>query len=137
MKPLDRDAAIEKLRVTRYRLEGALDRFYSLDLSGDPIAMQAAALDIAMPIRVMVHHVPDKKPPSICLLHQVDSEYWKKQIHFIPLINPLPRTLPSGTHAVTRSIPLNVSMTVGAGVNKASFTRYKKGQDPKVPLRNW
>lgn len=121
----------------RHRLEGALDRFYSHDLSGDPIAIQAAALDIAVPIRVMVHHVPDKKPPSICLLHQVVPDYWKKLIHFAPLINPPPVTLPSGVHAVTRSIPLNVSMTIGAGVNKASFTRYKKGQDPKVPLRNW
>lgn len=137
MKPLDHDAAVEKLRIMRHRLEGALDRFYSHDLSGDPIAIQAAALDIAVPIRVMVHHVPDKKPPSICLLHQVDPDYWRKLIHFVPLINPPPVTLPSGVHAVTRSIPLNVSMTIGAGVNKASLTRYKKGQDPKVPLRNW
>jgi hypothetical protein len=137
VKSLDHDAAVEKLRIMRHRIEGALDRFYSLDLSGDPIAMQAAALDIAAPIRVMVHHVPDKKPPSICLLHQVDPDYWKKPIHFVPLINPSPPKLPPGVFAVTRSIPLNVSMTVGAGVNKASFTRYQKGQNPKVLLRNW
>ena len=100
MKSLDHAAAIEKLRIMRRRLETALERFYGHDLTGDPIAMQAAALDIATPIRVMVHHVPDIKPPSICLLYQVDPEYWRKRIHFKPLIAQPPKSLPSGVKSV-------------------------------------
>jgi hypothetical protein len=39
------------------------------------LALEAAVMDISVPIRVMVHHVPEKK--TICVLHQVDKNYWK------------------------------------------------------------
>jgi hypothetical protein len=130
---LDRAELIDKLRVQRRRLAEALDRFYSRDLPGDSVALQAAVLDIAVPIRVLVHHFPEKK--SACLLHQVDPEYWKKPIRFAPVIATPQRTLPSGVMEVSVSIPINMTMAGG----KTSFTRYQKGQKPqaKVPLKNW
>ncbi len=139
---LDRAAAIEKLRVQRPRLETALDRFYSHDLPGDHVSFEAAVLDIATPIRVMVHHVPDRKPPSICLLHQVDRKYWEKPIHFVPVITPKPQILPSGVHAVSVSIPVRVTIEAGSTSSTTyKFTRYKGGGDwnatARVPLKNW
>jgi len=135
MKTLDRNVLIEKLLVTKHRLECALDRFYGHDVSGNQVALEAEVLDIALPIRVFVHHVPDKKPPSPCLLHQLDSEYWKRPIHFKPLIAPARGRLPSGEQWMTVSIPVNLSI----GASGAAFVRYKRGSDAeaKAPLRDW
>jgi hypothetical protein len=132
MKPLDHDEAIEKLRVTRHRLESALSRFYEHDLSGDTVALGAAVLDISTPIRVMVHHA---RPTSVSLLYQIDPDYWDKLIHFRPLITPPPRTLPSGERTMSVSIPINMTLSA----HKTSFTRYKPGGDSeaRVPLKKW
>jgi len=138
MKHLDRKDAIEKLIVIRHRLDAALDRFYKNELPGDPVALEAAVLDISTPIRVMVHHVPEKK--SACLLYQVDPEYWKKLIHFQPLINPPSKTLPSGLTSVSRSIPVNVHFKIDGAASSMSFTRYDRqahSEEPRTALKNW
>jgi hypothetical protein len=80
MAALNREEAIDKLRVERHRLATALDRFYSYDPRGNRVALEAAALDVAIPIRVMVHHVPERQ--TISLLSQIDPLYWGKPIHF-------------------------------------------------------
>jgi hypothetical protein len=135
---MTREEAISKLRVERHRLEGALERFYSHDLSGDPVAMEAEALDVCMPIRVMVHHVPEK---SIALLSQVDPDFLGKPIHFRPLIASRPQTLPSGIQTMSVAIPLNVTLRVGGAGSRGgtSFTRYRGDKSPeaKVPLQDW
>jgi len=138
MKNLDRKDAIEKLIVTRHRLEAALDRFYQNDLPGDPVVLEAAVLDISTPIRFMVHHVPERK--SSCLLYQVDPEYWKKPMHFQPLINPPSKTLPSGVTSVSRSIPMNINISINGTASSMKFTRYDRNahsKEPKAPLRDW
>lgn len=136
---MTRDEAIVKLRVVRHRLEGALDRFYGHDLSGDAVALEAAALDISMPIRVLVHHNPKRQ--SNALLHEIDTDYLDKPIHFRPLIAPPPRTLPSGVQTMSVSIPINMTLRVGnAGTRGGTtFTRYRREKNPesRVPLRKW
>jgi len=129
---MTREELVEKLRVERHRLEGALERFYSHKLGGDAVAMEAGALDISVPIRVMVHHNP---PASIALLHQIDSAFMIKPIHFDPTIARPPRTLPSGIRAMTITIPVHVTMADSG----TSFTRYRPGDDPnsRVPLQEW
>jgi len=131
MQPLQRDEALKKLKVERYRLQSALDRFYSHDLSGDPVAMEAEALDVSTPIRVMVHLTGS----SASLLSQIDPEYWNKLIHFSPLIAPPPRTLESGVQTITQVVPLNIKM----GMKTTSFIRYKGDNNPnsKAPLSSW
>jgi len=130
MKTIDRTELIEKLRVARHRLNAALDKFYSHGLSGDPVAMQAAALDFATSIRVMVHHTPK----STSLLFQIDPSYWDKLIHFRPLIAP-PSPDVDGRPTMTTVVPFNLTF----GMKGASFTRYRWGVDPtaKMPLKNW
>jgi hypothetical protein len=134
---LTHDEAMAKLRVVRHRLEGALDRFYNLDLTGDAVALDAAALDICMPIRVLVHH---NKHRSISLLHEIDAKYWNKFIHFRPLIVKPPQKLPPGVRATTIAIPINVSLTVGGAENQGSrFTRYQGDTNPasRVSMHRW
>jgi hypothetical protein len=134
---LNHDEASAKLRVVRHRLEGALERFYSLDLSGDAIALEAAALDICIPIRVLVH---DYKRRSIALLREIDASYLSKPIHFRPLIAEQPRTLPSGVQTMTVAIPVNVSLRVGdAATRSSTFTRYQGDTNPasRVPMQSW
>lgn len=126
---MTRDEAVAKARVLRYRLEGALERFYGQDLSGDPVALEAAALDISMPIRVLVHQTSS----SDALLGVVDPSYMEKPIHFDPLITPPPRTLPSGVQTFTVTIPINITMTD----RSTKFTRYKAERTPRVKLTNW
>jgi hypothetical protein len=112
-------------------LQSALDRFYRHDLSGDHIAMEAAALDVSTPIRVMVHTTDS-------LLAQIDSDYLNKLIHFRPLIAPPPRTLESGVQTMTQIIPVNMTLAT-TGIKRTSFTRYKGTNDPasRVCLKNW
>ncbi|MGB6973865.1 MAG: hypothetical protein WBD67_04195 [Terracidiphilus sp.] len=137
----DRAQAIEKLRVQRHRLEGALERFYSHYLPGNPVSLEAAVMDVAIPIRVMVHHIPEKKPPSICLLHQIDPQHWKKLIHFEPVITPRPRALPSGVRTVSVTLPWKITIERGQSTSPATykFTRYKEGpySQARVPLTKW
>jgi hypothetical protein len=130
---MTRDEAISKVRVERHRLEGALDRFYSHDLSGDPVAMEAEALDVSVPMRVMVHHYPQKN--SIALLSHIDSDYSIKPIHFTPTISPPPRMLPSGKQVFTLQVPININMSDSG----TSFMRYQRDDDlnSRVPLKEW
>jgi hypothetical protein len=133
MKPLDQAGATHKLRVEEHRLKGALDRFYNHeDFSRNQTGLEAAVLEIATPIRVIVH---DTGGSSVSLLNQVDSGYLDKLIHFAPLIAPPSRILPSGQRTMTSVIPINVSF----GVGKTVFIRYKgcKGTEKKVPLAEW
>jgi len=125
------DEAIAKMKVERHRLEGALDRFYSHDVSGDPVALEAEALDISIPIRVMVHHNPLNR--TVALLNELDNAYMDKPIHFRPLIAPPPRTLPSGVQTMSVIIPINMAITVGS----TKFIRYKGEGAPKVKLSTW
>ncbi len=130
---MTREEVLTKLRTTRHRLEGALERFYSHNLSGDPIALEAAALDISVPIRVMVHHFPGKG--SIALLHQLDPDFLNKPIHFSPVIAPAPRTLAFGTKTMAVAIPVNIMMSDRG----TSFIRYHADNSAgsRVPLRDW
>ncbi len=93
------------------------------------MALEAAALDISMPIRVLVHQTSN----SDALLGVVDPSYMEKPIHVEPLITPPPRTLPSGVQTFTVTIPINITMT-----NRSTkFTRYRGEQTPRVKLTNW
>lgn len=124
--------AIQKLQVQRHRLSTALDRFYALDVT-NTIALEAAVCDISVPMRVMVHHVPERK--SSCLLHQVDPDYWRKQIHFEPVISPGRKEISRGLFSVTVAVPLKL-MLEGS---KVQFTKYPAGSNPKAKanLNNW
>lgn len=136
---MTREEAIAKLRVERHRLEGALDRFYSHDLSGNQSALEAEALDISVPIRVMVHHVPEKQ--TVALLNQIDPDFWNKPIHFRPLKAGPPQTLPSGKRTMTVAIPVNVAITAGGPGSQSGtrFIRYRgdNGPESRVPLKEW
>jgi len=130
---MTREEAISKLRVERHRLEGALDRFYSHNLSGDPVALEAEALDISVPMRVLVHHSP--ATGSVALLNQIDPDFLTKPIHFMPVIAEPPRTLSPSVQSFTIAIPVNMTMSNSG----TSFTRYRGDRDPKlrVPLNEW
>ena len=136
---MTREEAIEKLRTGRHRLEGALNRFYAHDVTDDPIALEAEALDVSVPIRVMIHHVPERK--TISLLSHIEPDYWNKPIHFRPLIVAPPRVLPPGVHVATRVIPVNMTLRVGGpgSPGGTSFTRYtgNSSTESRVPLKDW
>jgi hypothetical protein len=95
------------------------------------VALEAEALDVSMPIRVVVHHNPSTG--TVALLNELDNTYTDKAIHFLPLIAPPPRTLPSGVQTMTVTIPINVEMTV----RSTKFIRYKGESTPRVKLSNW
>jgi len=126
---IDPAEAIAKLRVTRHRLETALDRFYTHNLNDEDLALEAAVMDICVPIRVMVHHVPEKK--TICVLHQVEKNYWTFPIRFAPLIADPPAIHAGGVRSVTVAVPVNMTMGPGG----AKFTRYKRGDKPDTKAR--
>lgn len=128
---MPREEALAKLRVVRHRLEGALERFYSHDVSGDPVALEAEALDISVPIRVLVHQTAS----SSALLGQFDPDFMAKPIHFRPLIAGPPRTLPSGVQTFTIAIPVHLAMSGSS----TTFIRYRGDNDLKarVPLYDW
>jgi hypothetical protein len=128
------DEVLRKLRVERYRLEGALARFYGHDLGDDAHAVEAEALDMCVPIRVMVHDTPK----SASLLNQLDPAYWNKPIHFHPLVAP-PRTLPSGQQVMTVIVPINIQVSGGPEKSETRFIRYAGNytSEFKVPLRDW
>jgi hypothetical protein len=132
------EEALSKLRVVEHRLRGALDRFYSHDPTGDPSALEAEALDISVPIRVMVHHVPKR---SIALLSHIDPDFWNRPIRFRPLIATPPRTLPSGIRTTSATIPINLTLTAGTSPNSNTtrFIRYEGdgGPESRVPLKKW
>jgi hypothetical protein len=133
---LTHDEAIAKLRVVRHRLVGALDRFYGHDLSGDAVALEAAALDICMPIRILIHHTRR----STALLREIDADYLGKLIRFRPLIAARPQTLPSGVQTMSIAIPINVSLRVGdAATQTSTFTRYQGDTNPasRVFMHRW
>jgi hypothetical protein len=129
------DEVLGKLRVERHRLEGALARFYSHDLSDDTHVVEGEALDICVPIRVMVHDTWK----STSLLSQLDPDYWNKPIHFQPLLAPPPRTLSSGQQVMTVTIPVNLQLSGGPEKRKTRFIRYESNHTSefKVPLRDW
>jgi hypothetical protein len=129
---MTREEAITKLRTARHRLEGALERFYSHNLSSDPVALEAEALDISVPIRVMVHHVPGTG--SNALLHLIDPDFLSKPIHFSPVKAP-PRTLTFGTKTFSVAIPVNLTMSDSG----TRFNRYRgdNNAESRVPLGDW
>jgi hypothetical protein len=132
-----RDEVIAKLRGARHRLQGALDRFYGHDLSDDPVALEAEALDVSVPIRVLVHHNPPNR--TVALLSHLDASYMDKPIHFRPLISPPPRTLPSGIQTMSVTIPVNIVMSTGTAEARGftKFLRYKGEKIPSASLSNW
>lgn len=123
------DEAIAKAKVSQHRLKSALDSFYGQDISGDPIALEAAALNISIPVRVMIHQTIK----SDALLGVIDPAYMDKLIHFRPLIAPPPKTLPSGVQTMTVTIPVNLAVTT----TSTRFIRYKGEPTPRVKLTNW
>jgi hypothetical protein len=132
---LTHNELLRKLRVERLRLEGALTRFYGHDLKDDPHIIEGAALDICVPIRVMVHDTAK----STSLLRQLDSDYWNKPIHFDPLLSPPPRTSSSGQPIMTVRIPINLQMSGSSENPETRFVRYEgnRTSEFKVPLKDW
>jgi hypothetical protein len=100
------------------------------------LRLEAAALDICMPIRVLIH----KTRLSNALLREIDANYLYKLIHFRPLIVEPPQNLPPGVRAATITIPINVTLRVGDAANQGStLTRYRGDTNPasRVSLHRW
>lgn len=116
------------LTTQKYRLATALNNFYSAD-SKNPVAGDAAAIDIALAIRVLVHG-------DEALLKQLISDFQDRLIAFDPkLVRQIPDVeLTPGNFAQTRGMPQDV-------VLMEDCIRYdRKKVTPETPralLRDW
>jgi hypothetical protein len=87
------------LTTQKYRLATALNNFYNAD-SKNPAAGDAAAIDIALAIRVLVHS-------DEALLRQLMGDFQDRLIAFDPkLVKQVPEVeLTPGNFAQTRGVP--------------------------------
>jgi hypothetical protein len=90
------------LATQKYRLATALNNFYCAD-SGNPAAGDAAAIEIAQAIRVLVHG-------NEALLKQLIPDFEDREIAFDPkLVKQVPDVeLTPGNFAQTRGLPQDV-----------------------------
>src|SRR5260370_9319717 len=90
------------LATQKYRLATALNRFYSAD-SKNPAAGDAAAIEIAQAIRVLVHG-------DEALLKQLTPDFEDRLIAFDPkLVKQVPDVeLTPGKFSQTRGVPQDV-----------------------------
>jgi hypothetical protein len=116
------------LTTQKYRLATALNNFYNAD-NTNPAALDAAAIEIAQVIRVLVHG-------DGALLKQLLPDFEDRLIAFAPkLIKQMPDVqLTPGHFAQTRGISQDF---VHLG-NRVRYDRKKVTQDvPRVPVRDW
>jgi len=116
------------LSTQKYRLATALNRFYGAD-NRTPAAADAAAIEIAQTIRVLVHS-------GEALLRQLMPDFEDRAIAFDPkLVNQVPDVeLAPGNFAQTRGVPQDV-------VIMGDRVRYDRKKitlsTPQAPLRDW
>lgn len=116
------------LATQKHRLACALNRFYFAD-SKNPAAGDAAAIDIAQAIRVLVHG-------DEALLNQLMPDFVDRPIAFDPkLVKQVPDVeLAPGNFAQTRGVPQDV-VIVGDCVR---YDRKKlHPSTPRASLRDW
>jgi len=117
------------LTTQKYRLANALNNFYNAD-NTNPAAGDAAAIDIAQAIRVLVHS-------NEALLKQLLPDFEDRLIAFSPkLVKQVPDVqLSPGHFAQTRGIPQDVVIMAN---NRMKYDRKKMTPDiPRVPVRDW
>lgn len=116
------------LSTQKYRLATALNNFYRAD-NRNPTAGDAAAIEIAQAIRVLVHG-------SEALLRQLMPDFEGRPIAFDPkLVKQVPDVeLTSGNFAQSRGVPQDV-VVIG------DLVRYDRkkvtSSTPRAPLRDW
>lgn len=116
------------LTTQKYRLATALNNFYNAD-SKNPAAGDAAAIEIAQAIRVLVHG--DK-----ALLKQLTPDFEDRLIAFDPkLVKQVPDVeLAPGKFSQTRGVPQDVVL-MG---DRVRYDRKKlTPATPRALLRNW
>jgi hypothetical protein len=116
------------LTTQKYRLATALNNFYNAD-SKNPAAGDAAAIDIALAIRVLVHG-------DEALLKQLIPDFQDRPIAFDPkLVSQIPDLeLTPGNFAQTRGVPQDVVL-VG---DRIRYDRKKlTSETPRALLRDW
>jgi hypothetical protein len=116
------------LTTQKYRLASALNNFYNAD-SKNPAAGDAAAIEIAQAIRVLVHG-------NEALLRQLMPKFEDKLIAFDPkLIKQVPDVeLEPGKFSQTRGIPQDVVLMR----DRVRYDRKKlTPSTPHVLLRDW
>jgi hypothetical protein len=116
------------LATQKYRLATALNNFYSSD-SSNPAAGDAAAIEIALVIRVLVHS-------NRALLKKLMPDFEDRSIPFDPkLVRQVPDVeLTPGTFAQTRGIPQDVVVIGG----RVRYDRKKLASStPRASLRDW
>jgi hypothetical protein len=116
------------LTTQKYRLAKALNRFYNAD-SKNPAAGDAAAVDIALTIRVLAHG-------DEALLKQLMPDLQDRLIAFDPkLVKQVPDVeLTPGNFAQTRGVPQDV---VHMG-DRVRYDRKKPSSEtPRTLLRDW
>jgi hypothetical protein len=102
MTPLTQSELLSLLTTQKYRLATALNNFYCAD-SRNPAAGDAAAIEIAQAIRVLVHG-------NEALLKQLIPDFEDREIAFDPkLVKQVPDVeLTPGNFAQTRGLPQDV-----------------------------
>lgn len=116
------------LATQKYRLATALNNFYSAD-SGNPTAGDAAAIEIAQAIRVLIHG-------QEALLRQLMPDFEDRPIAFDPkLVKQVPDVeLAPGNFAQTRGVPQDV-VVMG---DRVRYDRKKlTSSTPRASLRDW
>jgi hypothetical protein len=116
------------LTTQKYRLATALNNFYDAD-SKNPAAGDAAAIDIAQTIRVLVHG-------GEALLKQLMPDFQDRLIAFDPkLVKQVPDVeLTPGDFAQTRGVPQDVVL-MG---DRIRYDRKKlTSEAPRALLRDW
>lgn len=129
MPDLSQDELRSLLATQKYRLATALNNFYNAD-NTNPAAGDAAAIDIAQAIRVLVHG-------NEALLKQLLPDFEDRPIAFSPkLVKQVPDVqLSPGNFAQTRGIPQDVVIMTN---NRMKYDRKKMTPDiPRVPVRDW
>jgi len=117
------------LSTQKYRLATALNSFYNAN-SRNAAAGDAAAIDIALAIRVLVHS-------SEALLRQLTPDFEDRLIAFDPKpVNQVPDVeLEPGKFSQTRGIPQDVVVMTG---NCIRYDRKKPTPTtPRAALRDW
>jgi len=119
------------LATQKYRLATALNKFYCAD-NGNPTAGDAAAIEIAQAIRVLVH----SSNSSTALLRQLVPDFEDRAIVFEPkLVKQVPDVeLTPGNFAQTRGLPQDVVITG----DRVRYDRKKLTPSaPRASLRDW
>jgi len=128
MTPLTKSELRSLLATQKYRLATALNNFYCAD-SRNPAAGDAAAIEIAQAIRVLVHS-------NEALLRQLIPDFEDRAIAFDPkLVKQVPEVeLTPGNFAQTRGLPQDV-VIMG---DRVRYDRKKLTPSAqRVSLRDW